>query len=189
MTDENNGNGAPPAEGEGEGKPEGEGASNSITLGREEYDKLITEHGSYKRELRELKKPKEEPAKDTPQKTEPDNLLQKTYLRAAQITAEDEVELALSLSKKWDVPLDKLVDDEDFVSRLEKLRTKKSNETATANIKGGAGKSGAIETVEYWAQKGTLPTKEDVPDRKKRVQIIEALASKANTSGKTFYND
>lgn len=116
-------------------------------------------------------------------------LLQKTFLRAAQITAEDEVELALSLSKKWDMPIDKLVDDEDFLAKLEKTRTAKANEIATSGIKASPGSKGAVETPDYWIAKGTPPTADQVPDRKTRAGIVRAMMASASTSGKKFYND
>src|SRR3990167_2966853 len=94
-----------------------------------------------------------------------DTLLQKAYLRSAQITAEDEVELALTTAKKWDVSIDKLVDDEDFKIKLEKLRTSKANIAATHNLKGGKGPSEAKNTPEYWIAKGVPPTPDQVPDR------------------------
>ena len=145
--------------------------------------------GSLKREIKDLKKPKEE-TKETPKetKTEEFGLVHKTYLRAAGITAEDEVELALTTAKKWGVGIDKVVDDEDFKIKLERLRTQKSNELATSNIKGGTGASQAKLTPEYWDAKGVPPSPTDVPDRKIRIKIARAMMENKK-SGKKFYND
>lgn len=188
MIDENNQTETPSEIGEGEGQDTG---VETIAVPKSEYEKLNQTIGSMKRQIKDLTKPKEEP-KETPQKTEPDQsvLLQKTFLRAAQITAEDEVELALTTAKKWDMPIDKLVDDDDFKEKLEKFRTKKSNELATSNIRGsGQGTSEAKNTPGYWIAKGVPPTADQVPDRKTRAKIARAMIEKASTNGKTFYND
>ena len=121
---------------------------------------------------------------------DPDDLLEKAYLRSAQITDADEVELALTTAKKWGVSIDQLVDDEDFKLKLVKLRTKKSNDLATSNIKGNraSGQSQAKNTPEYWIAKGLPPTAEDVPDRKVRAKIARAMME-STKSTKKFYND
>src|SRR3990167_7006657 len=112
----------------------------------------------------------------------------KGYLRSAQITAEDEVELALTTAKKWDVSIDKLADDEDFKIKLEKLRTSKANIAATHNLKGGKGPSEAKNTPEYWIAKGVPPTPDQVPDRKTRATIARAMMENQK-SGKKFNNE
>lgn len=169
---------------------EGNEQKETVSIAKADYDKLNQTLGSLKRELKDLKKPKDEP-KETPQETkQPDNsLLEKTYLRAAQITAEDEVEFALTTAKKWGMEIDKLVDDEDFKVKLEKLRTQKANELATSNIKGGSGSSQTKNTAEYWTAKGVPPTADDVPDRKTRAAIVRSMMANARTNGKKFYND
>ena len=117
-----------------------------------------------------------------------EGLLQKTYLRAAGIVAEDEVVLAVETAKKWGVEVDKLVDDDDFKVKLDKLRTSKANANATANIKGGGGGIEAKNTPEYWVSKGVPPTRDEVPNRKTRVKIARAMMANSK-SGKKFYND
>ena len=67
-----------------------------------------------------------------------------------------------------------------FKVKLEKLRNQKSNETATSSVKGGGGKTQtAKETPEYWIAKGTPPSREDIPDRKKRTKISRAFLETA----------
>lgn len=173
----------------------GEEAQSETSESNPELEKLQAELrkrdetlGSLKRELKDLKKAKDEP-KETSSKPEESDLLQKAFLRTANITAEDEVELALETSQKWDISVDKLVDDEDFQIKLEKLRAKKANEAATSNIKGGPGKGGAKDTAEYWINKGTPPTREDVPDSKTRRAIARQFLTASKGGGKTFYND
>ena len=137
------------------------------------------------------KEPKETPAKKEPEKTEEFGLLQKSFLRSAGITAEDEIELAKETSKKWDMSIDKLVDDEDFKVKLEKLRETNSNTKASSNVKGdGSGGSKAKDTPEYWIAKGVPPTREDVPDSKIRRKISQAFLKQGKAGdGKVFYND
>lgn len=168
---------------------EGDNSEETITLSKSEYEKINQTLGSLKRELKDYKKPKED-SKETSKtnSTDENRLVEKAYLRSAGITQSDEVELALETAKKWGVSIDSLVDDEDFNIKLTKLRNQRANEVATSGIKGGGGKSQAKETMEYWKAKGSVPTPEDVPDRKTRVKIVRSLMNDAKTS-KTFYND
>lgn len=126
----------------------------------------------------------------TPDKKQPDEfgLLQKTYLRAAGITEEDEVELARDIQKRTGLDWDKLVDDDYFKTKLEALRTEKANKAATSNLRGGAAPGQAKNTTEYWIAKGTIPKPEDVPDRKLRAKIIREMMKQSKEGGK-FYNE
>lgn len=160
-------------------------APETVSIPKGDYEKLNQTLGSLKRELKDLKKPKE--TVETV-KNQSDSLIEKAYLRSAGLTAEKEVELALSTAKKWDMPIDKLVDDDDFKVKLDKLRTQASNEIATSGVKGGTGKSEAKNTPEYWIAKGVPPSREDVPDRTTRAKIGRAMMASAK-SNKTFYND
>jgi len=153
---------------------------------REDYKLLQSEIESYKSSKSEVPTSKNG--------TQPDEfgLLQKSFLRTAGIITPDEVELVRSTAKKWGIPydqLDKLVDDEDFKIKIEKLRTDKSNAVATSNLRGGGGKSEAKNTPEYWIAKGVPPSSEQVPDKKTRVTIARAMMKNATTGGKKFYND
>jgi hypothetical protein len=188
MTDTNEGVETTPEVVEGEGQEAKEDNVELETL-REELRKRDETLGSLKRELKDLKKSKEEPD-EPPKKGQPDTqeLLQKTYLRAAGITNAEEVELALSTSKKWDMPIDALVDDTDFAEKLERHRTSKANADATSNIRGSGGKQQANQTPEYYIAKGTPPTPEQVSDRKVRAKIARAMMAHIKT-GKTFYNE
>jgi hypothetical protein len=170
--------------GEGETSTEIE----TVSVPKKDYDTLNQTLGSLKRELKDLKKAGKE-THETPQtKPEDSSLLQKAYLRAAGITSEEEVDLALSTAKKWSMDIDKLVDDEDFTVKLEKLRTAKANAVATSNVRGGNGPSQAKNTPEYWIAKGTPPSPTDVPDRKIRMKIVRAMMDNTK-NGKKFYND
>ena len=154
---------------------------------RDDYKTLQTELESYK-----AKAHPEAPASKSGDKTDEFGLLQKSFLRTAGITSPDEVELARVTAKKWGISfneLDKLVDDDDFKLKLEKVRTDKSNADAVSNLRGGGGKTEAKNTPDYWIAKGVPPSAEQVTDRKTRVAIARAMMKDARTSGKKFYND
>lgn len=168
-----------------------ESKAETISVSREEYEKLNQTIGSMKRELKDLKKPKEETTDTSKTKSDSEEfgLIQKTFLRSAGISDAEEVELARELSKKWDMDIDVLVDDEDFKVRLEKHRTSKANALASSNIKGGGGTNNAKLSSEYWSAKGVPPTRADVPDRKVRAKIVRDMMASSGTNGKRFYND
>jgi hypothetical protein len=163
--------------------------AETVSVPKSDYDKLNQTLGSLKRELKDLKKPKEETKETKETSAKPDsNLIEKAFLRSAQITDKEEVELALSTAKKWGVSVDTLVDDEDFKVKLDKLRTNKANIAATSDIRGSGGTSQAKMTTEYWKAKGTRPTPADIPDRKTRVKVIRDLMA-GSKSGAKFYNE
>ena len=157
-----------------------------LTVPKAEYEKLNQTLGSLKRELKDLKKPKEDTPKDSPK---PDiNLMQKAFLRTAGIVDADEVEEALKTAEKWGIEVDALVDDDDWKVKLDKIRTTKANTEATSDLRGSGNQSTAKNDPAYWIAKGTPPTPEQVPDRKIRSKIVRAFLSSAK-DGKKFYND
>lgn len=188
-TDDNN---QAPATEETTGGEEGN-TSNTISVDKAEYDKLLTDLGSLKRENKTLKRPKE--TTETSEKTnDTGNLLErveKMALRSAGITHEDDVSLARETAKKWGVDIDELLDDEDFQAKLKRQQTTRKNNDATTNIKGdkGKGTSSAKETSEYWQARGERPTPDEVPDRKVRAKIIRELMAQEKGVGKNpYYN-
>lgn len=159
----------------------------ALEILKADKERLEAELGSLKREYKKATKEKNDDG--VKQTNQPDNsLLEKAFLRSAQITASDEVDLALDTARKWGVSVDQLVDDEDFQVKLDKLRTKKANTLATSDIRGSGSGSQAKNTPEYWIAKGTPPSTQDVPDRKTRAKIARAMLANAKSS-KTFYND
>lgn len=169
---------------------EGQSQEDVVTLKKEEYEKLNQTLGSLKRELKDLKKPKE--TDETAKTNQPDDKLssriEKMAFLQAEINHPDDQELARNTAKKWNMDLEDVLMDEDFKVKLEKQQTARANVTATSNIKGGASKSSAKETPEYWISKGIPPSRDEVPDRKTRVKIITAMRESVK-SKKTFYND
>jgi len=172
--------------------------SGAIQLSREEYDKLKANEvtlGSLKRELKDLRKstsePKEAKGDETPKnQTEEFGLLQKTYLLAAGVKEEDEIELARDVQKKIGIEWDKLVDDDYFKLKLQGLRDTKANAEATDIGKAGRGVPSDVKnTVGYWAQKGELPSEKDISDRAKRAEMIRKLGENQRNQGGMFYNE
>ncbi len=163
---------------------------DTVSIPKSDYEKMNQTLGSLKRELKDLRKPKEEP-KETSSKPEESKLLEKIErmsLRTAGITHQDDIDLAKLTAKKWGVDIDEVLMDDDFKAKLERQQTSRDNVAATSRIKGGAGSSQAKNTPEYWIAKGTPPSATDVPDRKTRATIARALMSNAK-SGKKYYND
>lgn len=147
---------------------------------------------SLKRTIKKLSKPT---ASETPEKNHEElsslqERLDKQTLRGANITHQDDIKLAQDTAKKWNMSIDDLVYDEDFVTKLEKQRTNRANADATTNVKGNKGSGGgnAKHSADYWISKGVPPTPNDVPDRKVRTGIIRDMM-KHSKQGKKFYND
>ena len=173
---------------------EGNAQTDVVSIPKSDYEKLNQTLGSLKRELKDLKKPKEEP-KETPQSNQPDGnklveKLERMALRQAGITHTDDIELAQKTAKKWGMDIDEVLADEDFKVKLERQQTTRSNTEATSNIKGSGGTSQAKNTPEYWLAKGTPPTREDIPDNAARRKISRAFLTAGQKANKTkFYND
>ena len=162
---------------------------DTIAVPKAEYEKLNQTLGSLKRELKDLKKSKDEPKETS--KPDDNRLLErieKFALQSANISHPDDIELARNTAKKWGVDLEDVLKDEDFKAKLERQQTSRDNLVATSRIKGGAGTSQAKNTPEYWIAKGVPPSVADVPDRKTRVTIARAMMANSK-SGRKFYND
>jgi hypothetical protein len=174
----------------GEGEAE---VSDTVSIPKSDYDKLNQTLGSLKRELKDLKKSKEETTETSKQNAKPDesrllDRIEKMTLRQANISHQDDIDLAKNTAKKWNMDLEDVLADDDFKMKLEKQQTTRDNLVATSKIKGGAGQSQTKNTPEYWIAKGTPPTATDVPDRKTRATIARAMMSNQKSS-KKFYND
>lgn len=175
----------------------GEGSQSTeletIAIPKKDYDSLNQTVGSLKRELKDLKKSQtstETPTNQT--KADESALLQKLErisLRQAGLTHQDDIDLARATAKKWGMDIDEVLLDEDFKVKLEKNQTKRSNEIATSDIKGGQGPSQAKNTPEYWMKLGRPPSREEVTDRKVRAKIARSFMSKNDGSGMSFYNE
>lgn len=176
---------------------EGEGETNldTISISKSEYEKLNQTLGSLKREIKDYKKSKDETQETSKKNDKPDEIVrtlervEKMALRQANITHEDDVELAKNTAKKWNLDLEDVLLDPDFKMKLERQQSERDNLNATSKVKGSGGQSQAKLTPEYWAQKkGGPPSAEELPDKVARRKIIRAMMSD-NTPSKKFYND
>lgn len=173
-----------------------EGGDEVVTIPKKDYEKMNQDIGSFKRELKDLKnKPKEE-AKETPKSNQTDEIgllkekMEKQALRHAGLTHQDDMELARTTAKKWNMDVEDVLLDDDFKVKLERQQTGRANVEATSGVKGNPGSSQAKNTAEYWIAKGTPPTAADIPDRKTRQAITRKMFN-AQKGGddKKFYND
>ena len=172
---------------------EAETESDTIAVPKADYEKLNQTLGSLKRELKDLKKSKEN-SDETPNKKQPEEnvLLQRlegVILQQAELTHQDDIELARNTAKKWGMELEKVVMDEDFKAKLERQQTSRNNIAATSKVRGGQGTNEAKNTPAFWIAKGVPPTPADISDRKTRANIINTMVKNSRTSGKKFYND
>lgn len=148
---------------------------------------LEAETAKWKR-IAERNAKKAEAPKESKSEPETSDLAVKGFLRSAGISKEKEVDLAIETANKWGMSIDKLVDDEDFQAKLEKLRISEANALATTGVKGSGAGASQKDNPEYWISKGEPPTAEQVPDRKTRVKIARAMMNDAK-NGKKFYNE
>lgn len=177
---------------------ETQGDSNtgdSLSLSRKEYDELVrsrSELGSLKREYKDLKKSIDDKP-EMSQKPDTSGLLEKQVqtlaLKVAGIATPKEIELAERIQKETGLGWDRLLDSKYFKLELDELRTTEANVNATAGISGGGNTANPVESAAYWAAKGTPPTAEQVPNRKKRMEIVRDMMKNSSGSGKQFYND
>lgn len=176
---------------------EGEGSAptdESVSIPKKDYDALNQTLGSLKRELKDLKKAKEEP-KETPTTNQPDDVLlqrvERLAIKTAGIDHPEDVELARTTAKKWGMDIEEVLADEDFKLKLDKQQSTRANVEATSGVRGsGSGATQAKLTTEYWQAKGTPPSPADVPDASKRREIIRGMLKASKGNGKMkFYNN
>lgn len=167
-------------------EPETAPVATAPQEGNDRLKELEAEVAKYKRIAQRNAKKETKAESTTP---ESNGLIEKTFLRAAGITDQEEVELALSVSKKWGLTVDALVDDADWKEKLEKHRVAKANTEATAEVRGSARQGSSKDSVEYWVAKGAPPSADQVPDRKVRAKIARALMVEKKGTGKNpYYN-
>ena len=161
---------------------------------RREKSKIFRQQ--YKDTMDELAKLKTNPPNAQPPKNEskPDEALlqeiEEIALDNANISHEDDIELAKNTAKKWGMPLRKVLKDDDFKVKLEKQQTSRANVLA-ASGKGGANHGTNVKnSTEYWLAQGRPPTAEEVPDLNARSEILGALMEAAKKGdGSKFFQD
>lgn len=179
------------------GTGEGEGQSDTITISKSDYDKLNRDYGSLKRELKDLKKPKDEP-KETPQQTKPDEVLlqrmEKLAFKQHSISHEDDVELARKTAQKWGMQIEDVLEDDDFQLKLKKQQDSRANIEAVSGVSKGDGssKTGGKSKADFWINSNTPPSDDDVANHKIPKSELARIMNhfiKNKGSNKVFYND
>ena len=174
------------------------GEGDTISVSKSEYEKMNQTLGALKRELKDLKKAKEETPKETPTNQKPDDALlqkqaerlEKLAFKQHEISHEDDIELARKTAKKWGMDVEDVLGDEDFKVKLEKQQTSRSNVLA-ASGRGGANHGTNVKnSPDYWLAQGRPPTPEEVPDLNARSEILGALMEAAKKGdGSKFFQD
>lgn len=144
------------------------------------------------RTKRELKKATKSELSSSKKETDTGLLeeLNTLKLSVSGIKEKDEVELARKWQERTGMKMDEILSDDIFQAKLQSLRDNKAAQVATDSVKGGGEGSQGKSEVSYWLAKGMPPKNvEEVGGRANYAKIIRAFAEKAQTSGKTFYND
>lgn len=152
-----------------------------------------------KEKIAELEKAKIPEKKDKKEDKQPNEfgLLEKAFLKSSGITDSEEIELARKYYEDFGgkKQLDEIVEHPFFKAEIDKMRTAKTNATATANLKGEGGDAGKMkEDPDYWLSKATknsegeLMFPEELPkDFKLRAAIVDKFTD-SSKSNKKFYN-
>ena len=187
----------------GDNTEEKTGEGDTISVSKSDYEKMNQTLGSLKREIKDLKKVKEEAkeeTKETPQKTHSDGKLierlDKMALQVAGIKESDEVELFNKWKDETGREADSIVGNDIFKKEIENMRTAKANQAATSDIKGGGDKSGVKDNPDYWIAKATkgkdgkLEFPEETPKHLYSKILDKLSENEPNSSGKLkFYNE
>ena len=163
-------------------------SDQEIKLTKAEYDelqKIKVEHGSFKRELKEFKKPKETTRDETPKDTTQtsSDLGERAYLAVNGIKSADEIEFFQKMKKETGKSADSLLESTYFQVEFKDFKEKKASSDATPTGSKRSSNS-ATNTVEYWIAKGELPPASEVQLRR---DVVNARIKKEESGG-MFYN-
>lgn len=155
----------------------------TIALPKSEYEKLNQTLGSLKREVKELKKPKDN-AESAPKSGELDET-HLDYLDLKGITEADDIKVIESVMKRTGQTLRQVLKDDYVTAKLE--ANKKTREVANA-MPSNSKKTGnsSSNDVEYWlsknAQTGEWPT-----DQSLKYKVLEAKEKRAGTNAQSWH--
>lgn len=158
----------------------GEPAVETIAIPKSEYDKMVQEHGSFKRELKDLKKPKA-----TEEKTESksSDLGEKAYLAVNGIKSPEEVEFFKNMKKETGKDAESLLSSTYFQAEFREFKEKKASADATPTGSKRSNNS-QVDTVDYWLAKDELPPTSEPELRRK---VVNARIQKEQNKG-VFHN-
>jgi hypothetical protein len=150
----------------------------SVSISKEEYQKLTQTLGSLKRELKDLKKPNEEVSERT-NKSGGLDYGAKAFLVANGIKG-SETKLVEEAIKNTGESLEQILENPYFQAKLQETRDLAM--TANATPKGNRATSVPTDSVEYWMAKPI----EEVPQEMRAKVVNARLAS--DKSKEMFYN-
>ena len=150
----------------------------SVSISKEEYQKLNQTLGSLKRELKDLKKPNEE-VSERSNKSGGLDYGEKAFLVANGIKG-DENKLVEDAMKKTGGTLEEVLSNPYFQAQLKETRDLAV--TTDAIPKGRSGNNVPTDSVEYWMTKPI----EEVPQNM-RAKVVNAKLASDKSKG-MFYN-
>lgn len=167
-------------ESETETSPEEE----KISIPRKEYDTLNQTLGSYKKQLKDLRKASKE-EDETPEKVESksSDLGEKAYLAVNGIKSADELAFVQKMKKETGRDVESLLETTYFQTEFKSFKEKSATDNAVPTGSKRSSNS-AVDSVDYWIAKGELPPADQVQLRR---DVVNARLKKESSKG-VFYN-
>lgn len=151
--------------------------------------KFKSENGIRRRLEKDLKQTKTEPPSEAvaTQESKGFDYAQKAYLKSSGIEQVD-FDFVKDVMQSTGKSLDEVLDSKYFQAELKERKDTRMTEAATPSGSKRAGISGK-DTVDYWLEKikSGQATVKDIPDRKLRIQVVNARYKK-DTNDEVFYD-
>ena len=158
----------------------------TIAIPKTDYEKLNQTLGSLKREIKDLKKPKDEPKETST--TNKQNGLDETqldYLDLKGISEADDVKVVEDIVKKTGMTVRQALKDEYVVAKLNSNKAQREVKDATpsATKRGGNQQTDIASAIAKFESSGQLPN-----DYALRTAVVNAIADKANTNKPSWHH-
>ena len=161
----------------------GEGGSDveMISVPKAEYDKTLSTLGSLKRDIKDLRKPKESVEEKTDSKS--NDLGEKAFLSVNGIKTPAEIAFFNKMKKETGKEADSLIESTYFQSEFREFREQEASKEATPTGSKRSNNS-QVDSVDYWLAKDELPP---ASERELRQKVVSARMAKEQSKG-VFYN-
>ena len=159
----------------------GESELDFVKVPKSDWDKTNQTLGSLKRELKDLKKPKESVEEKTESKT--NDLGERAFLAVNGVKTSDQVAFFNKMKKETGKSADDLLESVYFQTEFRKYNEEKTSQDATPTGSKRSNNS-AVDSVDYWLAKDELPPVSEVELRQK---VVNARINKEQKKG-VFYN-
>lgn len=156
--------------------------TETVSISKAEYDKMVQEHGSFKRELKDLKKQSKE-VKETPTAPTASDLGEKAFLAVNGIKTPEQIEFFQKMKKETGRDAETLIGSTYFQAEFKDFNEKRASADATPTASNRSNNS-QVDTVEYWLAKDELPP---VSEPELRRKVVNARIAKDSSKG-VFYN-